>query len=123
MNKYAEILYGKIQEIYEDERDFDTFRSIFSPEVFIVDVTGIECGKGYVVGLDEKMGLKFVNPNELKDIVVKDVSIYDNTEINELVACEDMIYASIDKLDLIDLVIKMSERIEILENQIKNKEE
>ena len=123
MNKYAEILYGKIQKIYEDERDLDTFRSIFSPEVFIVDVTGVECGEGYVIGLDEKMGLKFVNPNELKDIVVQDVSIYDNTEINELAACENMIYASIDKLDLIDLVIKMSERIEILENQIKNKEE
>ena len=62
MNKYAEILYGKVRSVHEDERDFDTWRSIFSPSTYWVDVTGVECKVGYVITFDPNIGLVLSSP-------------------------------------------------------------
>lgn len=62
MNKYAEILYGKVRSVHEDERDFDTWRSIFSPSTYWVDVTGVECKIGYVATFDPNIGLVLSPP-------------------------------------------------------------
>ena len=62
MNKYAEILYGKVRSVHEDERDFDTWRSIFSPSTYWVDVTGVECKVGYVITFDPNIGLVLSPP-------------------------------------------------------------
>nr|DAW71303.1 MAG TPA: hypothetical protein [Caudoviricetes sp.] len=57
MNRYAEILYGKVRAIYEDERDFETWRMIFSPATYWIDVTGLSCEVGYDVRFDDNLGL------------------------------------------------------------------
>jgi stage V sporulation protein G len=62
MNRYAEILYGKVRSIHEDERDFDTWKSIFSPSAFWVDVTGLVCEVGYIVVFDSNLGLILTPP-------------------------------------------------------------
>lgn len=62
MNKFAEVIYGKVLQVYEDERDFETWKKIFSPLTFWVDVTGLECEKGYLVSFDENTGLVLKSP-------------------------------------------------------------
>lgn len=62
MNKYAEILYGKVQAIYEDERDFATFKNIFSPTAYFVDVTGQECDIGYIATYQAGVGIILAPP-------------------------------------------------------------
>lgn len=64
MNKYAEVLYGKVQAVYEDERDFATWKNIFSPTTYWVDVTGQDCEVGYVVAYQEGVGVILKAPEE-----------------------------------------------------------
>lgn len=65
MNKYAEILYGKVMAIYEDERPLTQFRTIFSPTSFFTDVTGQDCEVGYNVTLSQEGGLQLVPPDKV----------------------------------------------------------
>lgn len=64
MNKYAEVLYGKVQAVYEDERDFATWKNIFDPTTYWVDVTGQDCEVGYVISYQEGVGVILTAPKE-----------------------------------------------------------
>ena len=67
MNRYAEILYGKVRAIHEDERDFETWKRIFSPATYWVDVTGVSCEVGYDVRFDDNLGLILQPPASIED--------------------------------------------------------
>ena len=50
MNKIAEIMYGKVANIYETSRTLEEMRALFVPAALLVDVTDVEdIGIGYAV--------------------------------------------------------------------------
>ena len=50
MNKIAEIMYGKVANIYETSRTLEEMRALFVPAALLVDVTDVEdIGVGYAV--------------------------------------------------------------------------
>lgn len=60
MNKIAEIMYGKVANIYETSRTLEEMRTLFVPAALLVDVTNIEdVGVGYAV--DYGSGLETPN--------------------------------------------------------------
>lgn len=60
MNKIAEIMYGKVANIYETSRTLEEMRALFVPATLLVDVTAVEdVGVGYAV--DYGSGLETPN--------------------------------------------------------------
>lgn len=60
MNKIAEIMYGKVANIYETSRTLEEMRALFVPAALLVDVTDIkDVGIGYAV--DYGSGLETPN--------------------------------------------------------------
>lgn len=60
MNKIAEIMYGKVANIYETSRTLEEMRALFVPAALLVDVTNVEdIGIGYAV--DYGSGLETPN--------------------------------------------------------------
>ena len=60
MNKIAEIMYGKVANLYETSRTLDEMRALFVPAALLVDVTNVEdIGVGYAV--DYGSGLETPN--------------------------------------------------------------
>lgn len=60
MNKIAEIMYGKVANLYETSRTLDEMRALFVPAALLVDVTDIaDIGVGYAV--DYGSGLETPN--------------------------------------------------------------
>ena len=50
MNKIAEIMYGKVANLYETSRTLDEMRALFVPAALLVDVTDVvDIGVGYAV--------------------------------------------------------------------------
>lgn len=67
MNKIAEIMYGKVANIYETSRTLEEMKALFVPAALLVDVTNIEdVGVGYAVdygsGLDTP---NFIPPKKI----------------------------------------------------------
>lgn len=62
MNKYAQIMYGKVLYVYETHLQKDELSLIFDPSIFWIDVTGIECDVGYVVSFKEGIGIVLTPP-------------------------------------------------------------
>lgn len=60
MNKIAEIMYGKVANLYETSRTLEEMRALFVPAALLVDVTDVEdIGVGYAV--DYGSGLETPN--------------------------------------------------------------
>lgn len=60
MNKIAEIMYGKVANLYETSRTLEEMRALFVPAALLVDVTNVEdIGIGYAV--DYGSGLETPN--------------------------------------------------------------
>lgn len=60
MNKIAEIMYGKVANLYETSRTLEEMKALFVPAALLVDVTNIEdVGVGYAV--DYGSGLETPN--------------------------------------------------------------
>lgn len=60
MNKIAEIMYGKVANIYETSRTLEEMKALFVPAALLVDVTDVEdIGVGYAV--DYGSGLETPN--------------------------------------------------------------
>lgn len=60
MNKIAEIMYGKVANLYETSRTLEEMRALFVPAALLVDVTAVEdVGVGYAV--DYGSGLETPN--------------------------------------------------------------
>lgn len=66
MNRFAQLLYGKVIYIFETHLQKEELSTIFSPSTYWIDVTGIECEEGYVVGFQEGVGIVLVPPSNEK---------------------------------------------------------
>lgn len=67
MNRFAQILAGKVIYIYETEFSFAEMSLIFSPTTVWVDVTNCECEIGYVAEFRDGVGLVVVPPKDKKE--------------------------------------------------------
>lgn len=62
MNKFAQLLYGKVIYIFETHLPKEELSTIFSPSTYWIDVTGMECEEGYVAEFREGTGIVLVPP-------------------------------------------------------------
>lgn len=62
MNKFAEVKHGRVVGIYKDERSLEEWKSIFSPDVLWLDVTGQEADIGYVIEYNAECGWVLKKP-------------------------------------------------------------
>lgn len=67
MNKFAQILNGKVIYIYETKFSMADLALIFSPTTVWVDVTNCECEIGYVAEFRDGVGLVVVPPKSKKE--------------------------------------------------------
>lgn len=72
MNKFAQVLYGKVVFTYETLLEKEQLSTIFAPTTFWVDVTGLECEVGYVVGFKEGVGIVLTPPPQ-KELTFDDI--------------------------------------------------
>lgn len=64
MNKFAQILNGKVIYIYETEFSMADLALIFTPATVWVDVTNCECEVGYIAEFRDGVGLVVVPPKD-----------------------------------------------------------
>lgn len=64
MYKYAEIKYGKIQNIFEDFRTIENWREVHSPDKYWVDVTNLDAKVGDVLDFKDGIGLVIIRHKE-----------------------------------------------------------
>lgn len=64
MNRFAQILNGKVIYIYETEFSMADLALIFSPATVWVDVTNRECEVGYIAEFRDGVGLVVVPPKD-----------------------------------------------------------
>lgn len=83
MNKFAQLLYGKVIYIFETHLPKEELSTIFSPSTYWIDVTGMECEEGYVAEFQEGIGIVLVPPlnteksfEELKAAKLEQVDIW-----------------------------------------------
>ena len=71
MNKFAEVKYGKIQNIFEDFRTLENWKEIHSPDKYWVDVTNLDANVGDVIDFKEGVGLVVVKSvgNSFEDAI------------------------------------------------------
>ena len=127
MYKYAEVKHGKIIKLYNDERLLEDFVALFSNETFFLDVTKIQCDVGWIVELDENLCITNLKPptKELNEELTKEL----NEELNEeeqfmyKEPIEISIYNDINRADYYELIMNMYERIEKLEEKLKEIQE
>lgn len=101
MNRYAQLLYGKVLYIFETDLKYEDLSTIFNPSIYWVDVTGIDCEIGYVTEFREGLGVVFVKPENEEETIV------DYESISPIL------------LSLANAIAEQESRIKILE---KNKE-
>lgn len=97
MNKFAQLLYGKVIYIYETDLKQSELSTIFDPSTYWVDITGITCEVGYIVSFDTNIGLVFTAP-ETDDTQ----QILPNAPVNE------------DTLALAEAVLELSAEVDKL---------
>lgn len=83
MNKFAQLLYGKVIYIFETHLTKEELSTIFSPSTFWIDVTGMDCEEGYVAEFREGVGIVLTPPpsteksfEELKSAKLEQVDIW-----------------------------------------------
>lgn len=83
MNKIAEIMYGKVANIYETTRTLEEMRALFVPAALLVDVTDVEdIGIGYRAdfgsGLDTP---NFIGPKKIIPQTLEEAKYYKIAEL------------------------------------------
>lgn len=123
MYKYAEVKHGKIIKLYDDERLLEDFVALFSNETFFLDVTEIQCDVGWIVELDENLCITNLKPptKEVNKEVNEEVKTQEQFMYKEPI--EISIYNDINRADYYELIINMYERIEKLEEKLKEIQE
>ena len=89
MNRFAQILNGKVIYIYETDFSMADLALIFSPATVWVDVTNCECEIGYVAEFRDGVGLVVVPPkgkkehtlDELKELKLGEVDAWTASKI------------------------------------------
>ena len=66
MNKFAEVMYGKIAHLYDTSRTIEEFRKLFTPAALILDVTSIDdVGVGYGVDFTSETEFNLIPPKKI----------------------------------------------------------
>lgn len=90
MNKIAEIMYGKVANIYETSRTLEEMRALFVPATLLVDVTAVEdVGVGYAV--DYGSGLEtpnFIPPPKILPQTLEEAKVAKLAEIDAWTAAK-----------------------------------
>ena len=90
MNKIAEIMYGKVANIYETSRTLEEMRALFVPATLLVDVTAVEdVGVGYAV--DYGSGLEtpnFIPPPKILPQTLEEAKVTKLAEIDAWTAAK-----------------------------------
>lgn len=87
MNKIAEILYGKIANIYETTRTLDEMKKLFAPAALLVDVTNIDdVAVGYRVDFKSATDFTLIPPAKILPETLNEAKI---AEIKELKSIRD----------------------------------
>lgn len=87
MNKIAEILYGKIANIYETTRTLDEMKKLFAPAALLIDVTNIDdVAVGYRVDFKSATDFNIIAPAKILPETLDEVKI---AKIKELKAIRD----------------------------------
>lgn len=64
MNRYAQLLYGKVLYIFETHLKKEDLPTIFDPSTYWVDVTGQDCEVGYIAAFADGVGIVLSPPPE-----------------------------------------------------------
>jgi len=64
MNKFAQLLYGKVVYIYETTLEKKDLPRIFKPSAYWVDVTGQDVEMGDIASFDKNLGIIFTKPEQ-----------------------------------------------------------
>lgn len=93
MNKFAQLLYGKVIYIYETDLKKEELSTIFSPTAFWVDVTGQDVKVGYIATFNSQGGLLLSAPETTGEV-------------------QDYEYIDPNTLDLAEAVLLLSDEVE-----------
>lgn len=90
MNKIAEIMYGKVANLYETSRTLEEMKALFVPAALLVDVTDVEdIGIGYAV--DYGSGLEtpnFIPPPKILPQTLEEAKVAKLAEIDAWTAAK-----------------------------------
>ncbi len=87
MNKIAEILYGKVANIYNTTRTLDELKKLFAPAALLIDVTNIDdVAVGYRVDFKSETDFTLIPPAKILPETLDEVKI---AKIKELKAIRD----------------------------------
>lgn len=87
MNKIAEVLYGKIANIYNTTRSLDELKKLFVPAALLIDVTNIDdVAIGYRVDFKSATDFNIIAPAKILPETLDEVKI---AKIKELKAIRD----------------------------------
>lgn len=90
MNKIAEIMYGKVANLYETSRTLEEMKALFVPAALLVDVTDVEdIGVGYAV--DYGSGLEtpnFIPPPKILPQTLEEAKVAKLAEIDAWTAAK-----------------------------------
>lgn len=87
MNKIAEILFGKIANVYNTTRSLDEMKKLFAPAALLVDVTNIDdVAVGYRVDFVSETEFNLIAPAKILPETLEEVKI---AKIKELKAVRD----------------------------------
>lgn len=87
MNKIAEILYGKIANVYNTTRSLDEMKKLFAPAALLIDVTDIDdVAVGYRVDFTSATDFKVIPPVKILPETLAEVKI---AKIKELKSIRD----------------------------------
>ena len=93
MNKFAQLLYGRVIYIYETELKKEELSTIFSPTTFWIDVTGQDVKVGYIATFNSQGGLLLSAPETTGEV-------------------QDYEYIDPNTLDLAEAVLLLSDEVE-----------
>lgn len=87
MNKIAEVLYGKIANVYNTTRTLDEMKKLFAPAALLIDVTHIDdVAVGYRVDFKSATDFNIIAPAKILPETLDEVKI---AKIKELKAIRD----------------------------------
>lgn len=87
MNKIAEILYGKVANIYNTTRTLDEMKKLFVPAALLIDVTNIDdVAVGYRVDFKSATDFNIIAPAKILPETLEEVKI---AKIKELKSIRD----------------------------------
>lgn len=87
MNKIAEVLYGKVANIYNTTRSLDELKKLFAPAALLIDVTNIDdVAVGYRVDFTSDKDFNIIAPAKILPETLEEAKV---AKIKELKSIRD----------------------------------